>query len=122
MSGKKAFIIDDERINTIILRRLLKQYKLEIDSSANPRDAVEKATYENYDIIFVNHQMEDMGGEEVVKKLISTGNKVPPVVALTSISDDLDEQSVYSYHIMCPVDFKHLNKIIKKVFEGGEVK
>ncbi len=119
LSSKKCLIVDDERINTIILNRLLKQYKIQIDSVANPRDGVDKASYENYDIIFVNHDMDEMSGIDFVKKLQGTGNKVSPIVALTSVSDTLSDESVYTEHIMCPVEFRVLNKVIKKIFEDG---
>ena len=98
---------------------MLKQYKLEIDSSANPRDAVEKATYENYDIIFVNHQMEDMSGEEVVSKIEATGNKVPPVIGIITISSDKQTEKMYYEELMCPIEKRELNKIVLKVFKEG---
>ena len=122
LSNKKCLIVDDERINTIILGRLLKQYKIKIDSISNPRDAVDKVAYDTYDIIFVNHDMEDMSGVDFVKKLEATGNKIPSIVALTSVSDVLGDESVYTEHIICPVEFKSLNKVIKNIFEEGGAK
>ena len=112
--GKKALIIDDTKINSIILERLLKQYNLEIISTTNPRDGIDKATNENFDIIFVNHQMEELSGEEVVSKLESTGNKIPPVIGLINKSDDARDS--YDETIICPIEFRELNKIIKKEF------
>ena len=118
--GKKALVIDDEKINSIILERLLKQYNIEIEITSNARDGIEKATYETYDIIFVNHQMEDMSGEEVVSKLDATGNKVPPVIGLISSSSEFDKEYKYSVQLECPIEYRSLNKVLKNIFQNEE--
>lgn len=117
LSNKKCLIIDDEKINTIILRRLLRQYKISVDFSSNPREGVGMAGNEEYDIIFVNHEMKNLSGEDVIRKLESSGNKIPPVVGLTSISDELSENNSYSAHIMCPIEFRELNRVLIKIFK-----
>ncbi len=117
LSNKKCLIIDDEKINTIILRRLLRPFKIEIDFTPNPREGIGMAGSEDYDIIFVNHEMKDVSGEEVIRKIESSGNRIPPVVGLTSISDDLTENNSYAAHIMCPIEFRELNRVINKIFK-----
>jgi CheY-like chemotaxis protein len=117
LSNKKALIIDDEKINTIIIRRLMKQFKIKIDFTPNPREGIGMASSEEYDIIFVNHEMKDITGKEVVRKIEASGNKVPPVVGLTSISDELEEENCYDAHIMCPIEFRELNRVINKIFK-----
>ena len=114
LQGKKVLIVDDGKVNSIVLERLLKPYNLEIKTTSNPRDGVDKATYEDYDMIFVNDQMEDMTGKEFINKLQSTGNKLPPIIGLKILSDETQNENKYFDELMCPIEKRELNKIIKK--------
>ena len=120
IANKKCLIVDDAGINTIVLDRLLKPYNLNVEYIINPRDALSKASYSGYDIIFINHNMEEMNGSDFVKKLEGGGNKIPPVIALTSVSDIMNDESVYFDHIMCPIEERVLKKVLNKVFSGGD--
>ena len=64
--------------------------------------------------------MEEMNGSDFVKKLEGGGNKIPPVIALTSVSDIMNDESVYFDHIMCPIEERVLKKVLNKVFSGGD--
>ena len=116
--GKKALIIDDKKINSIILERLLEQYNITVKSISNPRDGVEKAVNLGYDIIFVDHEMEEMTGEEVVKKLEASGNKIPPVVGLLTGITEVKDIKNYTVTLNCPIEFRELNAIILKLFKN----
>lgn len=117
LTGKKVLIIDDKNINTIILQRLLKQYNVEIENTLNPRDGIEKVTNNTYDLVFVNHEMEEMSGEDVIKKLEATGNKLPKIVGLVSGATEITDKRNYTATLDCPIDFRQLNKLIKQIFE-----
>ena len=118
--GKKALIIDDKKINSIILERLLEQYNITVESITNPRDGIEKAVNLGYDIIFVDHEMEEMTGEEVVKKLEASGNKIPPVVGLLTGITEVKDIKNYTVTLNCPIEFRALNNIINKLFKETE--
>ena len=117
LTGKKILIVDDKKINTILLQRLLKQYKVEVEDTTNPRDGVEKVKNNIYDLVFVNHEMEEMSGEDFVKKLETTGNKLPPIIGLlTGINEILDIKN-YTATLDCPIEYRRLNKAINRIFE-----
>ena len=63
--------------------------------------------------------MEDMSGEEVVSKIEATGNKVPPVIGVITISSDKQTEKMYYEELMCPIEKRELNKIVLKVFKEG---
>ena len=115
--GKKVLIIDDTKINSIILQRLLKNYKVEVEETSNPRDGLEKANNTTYDIIFVNHEMEDMSGLEVIKKLELSGNKLPTIIGLLSGAVELNDAKKYTETLNCPIEYRQLNKILKKIYK-----
>ena len=116
--GKKAIIIDDKKVNSVVLKRLLSQYNIGIEIYENPRVAIEKITNETYDVIFTNHDMETMNGKELINKLESTGNKIPPIVALVNNTESKEEISYYNSTLICPIEFRELNKIINKLFKN----
>ena len=118
--GKTALIIDDKKINSIILERLLEQYNITVESISNPRDGVEKAVNLGYDIIFVDHEMEEMSGEEVVNKLETSGNKLPPIIGLITGVTEINDIKNYTHTLNCPIEFRNLNNIINKLFKDTE--
>ena len=117
--GKKVLIIDENQVNITILERLLVQYNVVIHTSLNPRDGINLVNDNNYDFIMVNHNMKDMSGEVFVSKLNSTGNKVPPIIGIVTQTDEVKD--VYNYILNSPVKFNDLNKIINKIFNGGDL-
>ena len=119
LSDKKVLIIDEGKINSIILNRLLNQYNISIDITFSPRDGIDLVTKNNYDIVFISHDMDDKSGVEVVNGLESTGNRIPPLIGMVTLSSEVDNNT-YSDLIKCPIEFRELNKIMNKYFNGGE--
>ena len=116
--GKKILIIDDKNINSKVLERLLEQYNVSVETISNPRDGIEKAINVGYDIIFVDHEMEEMSGEEVMTKFETSGNKIPPVVGLLTGISEVKNIENYTATLNCPIEFRELNAIILKLFKN----
>ena len=115
---KKVLVIDDEKVNITILQRMLKQYNITIDTSLNPRDGVDIASNGNYDFIIVNHNMKDMSGVDVINRLNSTGNRVPPIIGIVTKNNNSDDLGSYYDVIQAPIEFRMLNRIINKMFSN----
>ena len=113
---KKILIIDEQKVNITILQRMLSKYNVTIDTSLNSREGVDIATNNNYDMIIVNHNMKEMSGVDVINRLTSTGNRVPPVIGIVTKNDDSSVYSNYYDVIVAPVEFRMLNRVVNKVF------
>ena len=59
-----------------------------------------------------------MTGEEVVKKLEASGNKLPPVVGLLTGITEVKDIKNYTVTLNCPIEFRELNAIILKLFKN----
>ena len=94
----------------------MSQYNIAVESTINPREGINKILSDKYDIVFLNHNMKDMSGEEFVIKLESTGKKIPVIVGLVVKTDYFENEKLYSSLLMCPIEFKNLNNIIRKYF------
>lgn len=111
--GKRILIVDNNKVNITILKRLLGKYSCNVENVLNPKDAIELIGVNNYDLIFYGNDIDDKRGEDFVRGLESTGNRVPNIIGI------VNQNGNYSYYndvIMCPIDFKGLNTVINKYF------
>lgn len=121
-TGKKVLIVDDNKINIKLASRILNSYNFTIDSATSGRECLEKVARDKYDIIFLDHMMPEMDGVATMKLLKSSGYYVPPVIALTANSyTGLREKYIdegFSDYLSKPINFKELNKLIKRFFDN----
>jgi CheY-like chemotaxis protein len=131
----RILIVDDMPANRTILARLLgKQHCCEFAS--NGKEAVEKYSENNFDIIFMDIQMPIMDGLEATVQIrqheLATNKRRTPVIASTAIdSDTLDKGITVAAgmdgYIMKPYDQKRVREIIhlhtgkvEKICAGSE--
>ncbi len=95
--GAHILLVDDNEINLNVGLALLEDFKMNIDTAENGKDAVEKALEATYDLVFMDHMMPVMDGVEAVKELRRRGGWLSemPVIALTANSPE-DEGDLYS--------------------------
>ena len=113
ISDKKVLIIDDNKVNIVVLKRLFNKFNCNIESVFSPKDGLDLINNNNYDLVIVSNDIEEMTGEDFVNKLYSTGNRVPNIIGV------VNDKKVYSYFsdvLLCPIEFKKINTIINKYF------
>lgn len=83
----KVLVVDDNTMNLMVFKNLLKQTKINIDTAINGEEGLLLTQKFKYDAIFLDHMMPDKDGIETLKELKSQANnpniKVP-VVCLTA--------------------------------------
>ncbi len=80
-------VVDDVESNLKVVRGLLKQTQVQINTATSGRSGIELACENSYDIIFMDHMMPEMDGIESFHALqANPSNKNPntPVVMLTA--------------------------------------
>jgi two-component system LytT family response regulator len=113
----KTLIIDDERLARQELKKLLLKYpEIEIlDECNNAQEALEKIPALNPDLIFLDIQMPEINGFQLLEKL----DKVPRVVFVTAY----DEFALKAFdfnaldYLLKPVSPERLDETIKKVIQ-----
>ncbi len=122
--GKKALVVDDNRVNIKIATRLLERFNFEVEGATSGAECIAKVKDGGYDIIFLDHMMPEMDGIETMKTLKNSGVDVPPVIALTANAyDGLRNEYLaqgFTDYLAKPIDFKALSKLINRLF-GREV-
>lgn len=121
-TGKKALIVDDNKLNIKVATRLLGPYNFDVDTASSGKDCIYKIKEgTNYDIIFLDHMMPEMDGIEVLHVLRKLeGYNIPPVVALTANAitgmKEMYLKEGFDEYLSKPINVSELNKLIKKYF------
>lgn len=118
---KKVLICEDNAINIMILKKILEDKGLIVDTAANGEIGAKKAKENKYDFIFMDIKMPVMDGLTAAKK-IRTFNTDVPIIALSAnaYKEDVEKslEAGMNAHLSKPIDrndlFKTLSKYLPK--------
>ena len=94
-TGLHLLIVEDNKINQVITKKMLIKKDMTCDVASNGTDAVEMVSQNKYDAILMDIHMPGISGEEATI-LIRKFNKYTPIIALTAISLDDSLESFYA--------------------------
>ncbi len=83
----EVLIVDDNEMNLIVARKLLRDTKISVDTALSGRECLEKTRRKFYHVILMDHMMPEMDGEETLKLLRSRVDgfcQKTPVIAVTA--------------------------------------
>ena len=83
----KILVVDDTVMNLTVIKGLLKQTQIQIDTALNGTDCLTLVVKNKYDIIFLDHRMPGMDGIETLsamKKIKNNINADTPIISLTA--------------------------------------
>ena len=83
----EILVVDDVEMNLILVRNLLKQTQIQIDTALSGEQCLKMCSRKHYDVIFMDHMMPEMDGIETLarmKKMLDSPNKNTPVIMLTA--------------------------------------
>ncbi|MGF1850594.1 ATP-binding protein [Vibrio satsumensis] len=83
LSLLKVLVVDDIKMNQIIIQQMLRKHKIEPAIASNGVEGLELASGNEYDIVFMDCRMPVMDGFEATEKLREKGY-VKSIVALTA--------------------------------------
>ncbi|WP_424494580.1 response regulator [Salinimicrobium sp. GXAS 041] len=81
---KKALIVDDNRINQVVTRRILEKRDFICDVASDGYEAIEKLKNEAFGLVLMDVNMPGMSGMETTQKIREFNQEVP-VIALTAV-------------------------------------
>lgn len=83
----RILVVDDVEMNLLVVKGLLKDTGIRIDTAGSGRECLDCVKATSYDVIFLDHMMPDMDGIETlhrIKQLEDFPNKDTPVIILTA--------------------------------------
>ncbi|OEF18299.1 hybrid sensor histidine kinase/response regulator [Vibrio splendidus 5S-101] len=83
LSLLKVLVVDDIKMNQIIIQQMLRKHEIEPATASNGVEAFELASDNEYDVVFMDCRMPVMDGFEATEKLRDKGY-VKSIVALTA--------------------------------------
>jgi DNA-binding NtrC family response regulator len=80
MPNKKVLVIDDERIVIDSIAKILKEERIDVDSTLSGRQGIEMALQKDYDLVLSDLRMPDIGGMRVLRDIKRVKPKLPVVI------------------------------------------
>ena len=93
--GLHIMIVEDNKINQVITKKMLAKKEITSDIASNGLEAIELATKNTYDAILMDIHMPGISGEEATIEIRKFDKKIP-IIALTAISLDDSLESFYA--------------------------
>ncbi|MCR5632858.1 MAG: response regulator [Eubacterium sp.] len=123
-----ALVVDDEPMNLIVAKSILKRYGMEISTATSGQESIDLCRDHRYDIIFMDHMMGNMDGVEAMKKIRSDVkglNREIPVVALTANAMSSAKQMFLSEgfdgFVSKPIEIEELERTLKRVLPKNSI-
>lgn len=119
----KVLVVEDVKLNQLLLKIILLDFGYEIDLADNGKIAIEKFQNNTYDIVLMDLQMPEMNGFEATTYIRETLKSKTPIIALTADVTTSDVQKCKAVgmndYISKPIDekllFDKINKHVCKV-------
>lgn len=117
----RAIVVDDEPAARRLMRNLLQEHKSVvevIDEAGNGKEAIEKIEKEKPDVVFLDIQMPDLTGFEVLEKL-----SVQPSIIFTTAYEQYAIKAFETFsidYLLKPVKEERLAKAIEKLKQFGQ--
>ena len=116
LTNKNALIIDDKKINSMLLKTLLNKNNINIETIEKNYELNENILDKKYDLIFVNYESETINSNDIINKLKISKSKDAPIVSLVLETNEINKTNIYDEKLICPIEYRELNKIIMKLF------
>lgn len=124
----QVLVADDNEMNLVVFKNLLKQTKMQIDTVKDGMEALQASRKKKYDLIFLDHMMPNMDGIEALHELRKhTGepNCDTPAICLTAnaISGAREQYIEAGFHdyLTKPIDADKLEDVLLAYLPADKV-
>ncbi len=92
LKEKRILLVEDNKLNRLIVRKMLELSGCFVEEAENGNEAINKLISQSFDLILMDIQMPEMDGIEATKMIRTILNLKTPIIALTanSFQHDID--------------------------------
>lgn len=116
LRGKNVLLVEDNKINRLVISRYLKLWKMNYEVAQNGREALSKIKDFDFDIILMDIHMPKMNGIETLERIRSSSeerHRKLPVIALTATAMEGEAKSLL---------YSRFDGFITKPFEADKLR
>ena len=117
----RMLIVDDNKVNLVVAKGLVKKTKIQIDTAESGMEALEMIKTNHYHIILLDHMMPEMNGLETIRRMREQEenmSKDAAIIALTAnaISGSREMYMAAGFHdyLSKPIDVNKYTDMIRK--------
>jgi CheY-like chemotaxis protein len=107
LEGKKVLLIEDNKINQMITKKMVENKGMQCEVIDNGEDAIEAVKNKDYDLVLMDVHLPGINGT-IATQTIRTFDKKIRIIALTAISLNENRDMLMSYG---------MNDVITKPFD-----
>jgi signal transduction histidine kinase/ActR/RegA family two-component response regulator len=107
----KVLLVDDNKMNLIVLQKTLERFKVKADTALNGNEAVAMAFKNYYDIIFMDVHMPQMDGFEATQRIRKNNNEILIVGVSANVTKEAIDESIevgMDDYLTKPISFNKL--------------
>jgi len=118
LENRKILVVEDNKINQMITRKILEKNKMRCMVADNGMDAIKLVKENEFDVILMDIHMPGISGIEATQK-IRAFNKDIPIIALTAVTIDenLDDFYRAGFNEIIPKPFK-TEEFFEKIYRS----
>ena len=116
----KTLIVDDNKINTLVLEKVLRKANLKADIALSGEESLSKLKEKKYDLIFMDVHMPNVDGFEIVEQIRRNNNDT----VIFGFSADVTREAIIkgkkvgmNEYLIKPIDQKRLFYLLAKYFK-----
>lgn len=120
MTGVRVLIVEDEKNQRILLKRLLEKEGYGVSEAENGNDAIDCFSTQDFDLVLLDQRLPDIQGVEVLQKIRDINPIIPVIIitAFANIHDAVNAMKQGAFHYLTkPVDSDELFLVMKKAFD-----
>lgn len=113
----KVLLVEDNLVNQMVAKEIFEIFGLEVQIASDGLEAINCASNDKFDVIFMDIQMPGIDGYEATRQIQEKGIKIP-IIAMTAHAMKGDIEKCFNFgmkdYISKPIDTDKLYKICKK--------
>lgn len=115
----QVLVVDDSKINLKVFKTLLKRTQITIDTAQSGEEAIEILRNKQYDIVFMDHMMPGLDGEETFKKLVEESiiGDTPTIMLTANAILGMREHFIeigFTDYLTKPIEYIKLEEMLRK--------
>ncbi len=124
--GLRVLLAEDNAINMHLAKELLKKRGNSVTGVSTGKEALEALAKEPFDLVLMDVQMPEMGGEEATRRIRAgeAGDPRVPIVALTAYALEGDRERFLvagmDDYLSKPIDMEELDRVLARMDQARE--